>query len=268
MFSLRPLVAASLLLVSAAASFADDKVVADWTTTGNASLVSDYLPRGVSQTQHQPTWQATIEAAHKAGWYVGSFGSGVSHAAYPNGGGAEIDLWAGRRWTVGEGQFDLGAYTYWFPGSTSTGPDGKTVSFSTQEIKLGYNWGAFNVAAWVSPTTTWFGFAYDPRTGEQRNTRGSTYLEANWSTDVAENLSLALHVGTERLRGISEYNFVEERIGLNWTQGRWVFGAAISHNDGKSYLSDGTPLWIFSDANGRGRKVTGTFGLVSAAYSF
>lgn len=240
----------------------------DWTTTGNAALVSDYLFRGISQTQHRPTWQVTLEAVHKSGIYVGSFGSGVSNAAYANGSGSEIDLYGGWRYTLSEGQsLDLGLVTYWYPGAQYVGADGKRISFDTQEFKAAYNWGSFNVTGWVSPTKTWFGFAYDPLTGERRSTAGSSYLELNWNPALTDSVTLNLHAGSQRYRGISAYNFADAKVGVTWVIDHWSLAAAVTHNTGDVY-NNGTPIWVFFDADGSSKNVAGTRALLSASYAF
>lgn len=254
--------------IASLAHAADPAPTPDWTVTGNAALVSDYLFRGISQTQHRPTWQVTIEGAHSSGLYLGSFGSGVSNAAYSNGSGSEIDLYGGWRRDFGAiGALDLGVVTYWYPGAQYVGADGARIRFHTQEFKAGWNWGAFNVTGWVSPTRTWFGFAYDPITGERRSTRGSSYLELNWNPALAEGLTLNLHAGTQHFRGVDAYDFVDAKVGLTYVRERWTFSAAVSHNDGEVYRGT-TPIWVFFDADGTGRNVAGTRGVFSAAYSF
>ena len=70
-----------------------------WTETGEEA-VSDYLFRGISQTQAKPTAQATLDFTHSSGFYLGLFGSGVSHAAYNNGAGSELDVYGGYRHSV------------------------------------------------------------------------------------------------------------------------------------------------------------------------
>lgn len=241
---------------------------ADWTTTGNVTLVSDYIFRGISQTQHRPTWQMGLEAAHASGWYVGTFGSGVSNAAYTNSSGAEIDLYGGWRGDFGAaGNVDLGVVTYWYPGARYVGGDGATIHFHTQELKAAYNYGTFNVTGWVSPDTSWFGIAYDPNTGERRDTAGTAYVEANWNPALADALTLNLHVGAQRFQGVGAYDFDDAKIGLTYVIGHWSLAAAVTHNDGR-VTQDGKPVWTFFDADGTGRNVAGTRALLTAAYGF
>lgn len=265
LFSL-PLLGTLAALVAPVAHAEDE--AAPWSVIGNASLVSDYLFRGISQTQHRPTWQITMEADHTSGFYAGTFGSGVSNAAYTNGSGSEIDLYGGWRKNITDAvTYDLGVVTYWYPGARYEGPDGSEIKFHTQELKAALNAGTFNITGWVSPTRTWFGFAYDPMTGERRSTRGTAYYEANWNPVLADGWVLNLHAGTQRFRGIEEYDFVDLKAGVTWTTGRWALAAAVTHNNGDA-MRDGKPVWTFYDQDGTGRNVAGTRALLSATYSF
>ena len=113
------LASACFALLSGAAMAADPVApTPDWTESGNITAVSDYLFRGISQTQAKPTAQATLDFTHVSGFYVGVFGSGVSHAAYNNGAGSEIDVYGGYRHSVdADTVIDAGLVTYWFPGA-------------------------------------------------------------------------------------------------------------------------------------------------------
>ena len=50
----------------------------DITTTGNLTFATNYVFRGLSQTNFKPAVQGTYEAAHSSGLYLGLFGSNVS----------------------------------------------------------------------------------------------------------------------------------------------------------------------------------------------
>jgi uncharacterized protein (TIGR02001 family) len=110
----------------------------DWTHTGNVSLVSDYNFRGVSQTQGKPTAQATLDFSHSSGLYFGLFGSGVSHAAYNNAAGSEIDVYGGYRMALdADSNIDVGLVTYWFP-SANYAAAGRNIKYHTQDLKFCY----------------------------------------------------------------------------------------------------------------------------------
>lgn len=251
---------------AAGAVHAQAAPASDWALTGNGALVSNYIFRGISQTQHAPTFQVTLDATHKGGAYFGTFGSGVSNAAYANGSGSEIDVYGGYRLSLNDTQnIDAGLVTYWYPRAQYIAANGDKVTFHSQELKLGYNNGSFNITGWLSLSKYWFGFAADP--AQSSSTRGSTYLEVNWSPEIASGLALNLHAGTQRIRGLRDFNFHDVKAGVTWTTGRWALAGAVTHNTGDATLN-GAPVWIFFDADGRGKRVSGTRGVVSVSYSF
>src|SRR6266567_3961649 len=46
----------------------------DWTFTSNIGLFSQYVFRGVSQTNEKPAVQGGFDLGHKSGFYVGKIG--------------------------------------------------------------------------------------------------------------------------------------------------------------------------------------------------
>jgi len=61
---------------------------------GNASLTSDYVWRGSSQSDGDPAAQAGVKLTSSRGWYASAWGSGVSFQP-DNGARSEFDLVAG-----------------------------------------------------------------------------------------------------------------------------------------------------------------------------
>lgn len=239
----------------------------DWSQTGNVSLVSDYVFRGVSQTQGKPTAQATLDFSHVSGAYLGLFGSGVSNAAYNNGGGAEIDLYGGYRHTLGENRnIDIGLVSYWYPGAHYSGA-GRDIRYHTQDLKLGWNEGAVNVYAWYTVSKHWFGFAIDPANNQYVDTGGTTYVEVNWNPEIAPDLVLNLHAGRQNIRHLSQFNYADIKVGLTKTWGSWALFAGASHNDGAA-SRNGLPYWTFFDADGSSKNVVGTRYQVTMARNF
>jgi uncharacterized protein (TIGR02001 family) len=238
-----------------------------WSVTGGASLVSQYLFRGVSQTQGKPTVQAYAEAAHASGGYAGIWASGVSNAAYNNGAGSEFDVYGGYRHDFGASHVaDVALYTFWFPGADYTF-NGKRIKYDSAELKLGYSKDSFNVTAWYTLSKRLVGLAFDPFTGAEVSTRGSTYLEVNWNPELAPNWTLNLHAGRQNVHDLSAYNFTDLRAGVTHTIGTWQVSLAVSHNNGDA-SRDGVPVWTFFDADGRGKNVVGTQWLASVTKSF
>ena len=82
-----------------------------------ATLTSDYIFRGITQSNHRPSVWAYFEPRYNINkdlqLYVGVGGESIS---FRNRAATEIDFYAGIKPTFGPLAFDLGAWYYWYPG--------------------------------------------------------------------------------------------------------------------------------------------------------
>jgi uncharacterized protein (TIGR02001 family) len=150
-----------------------------WDIAFGSAIVSDYVFRGITQSNHNPSVTAYFEPRYNVNkdlqLYVGTSTESISFA---NRAAAEVDVYGGIRPTFGAAAFDIGVWGYLYPGGTCyfgapldtagnpTGagcaanflPDGnvmkKDVSFFEVYGKLNYtindNW-AFGVNEYYSP---------------------------------------------------------------------------------------------------------------------
>lgn len=123
------LVAAALIVGTGAAAAADlpakvytkAPVVAPapspWDFAFGSALMSDYIFRGVTQSNHQPSVTAYFEPRYNINpnlqLYVGTSGESI---AFSNHAAAEIDVYGGIRPTFGAAAFDFGVWGYLYPG--------------------------------------------------------------------------------------------------------------------------------------------------------
>jgi len=85
--------------------------------TATATITSDYIFRGLSQTDENPAVQASFEYKHPVGFYMGVWGSNV--ADYVSEGNVELDLYAGFKKEIMENlAYDLSVIYYWYPGDS------------------------------------------------------------------------------------------------------------------------------------------------------
>lgn len=75
MSALSRVVLAAALATVAIPALAQDEP--SWAVSGGVWATSDYVWRGVSQTQEDPTWQAEVGVEHASGFFAGVFLSGV-----------------------------------------------------------------------------------------------------------------------------------------------------------------------------------------------
>src|SRR6266566_1715217 len=88
-----------------------------WDVAFGGGVVSDYIFRGITQSNHKPTVAAYFEPRYNVTkdlqYYVGIAGESIS---FPNRAAAEIDLYGGFRPTFGPLALDFGGWYYWYPG--------------------------------------------------------------------------------------------------------------------------------------------------------
>ena len=123
-------VIAALAVSAAAPAFAADLPVkapaaapaaapSPWDIAFGAAGMTDYLFRGVTQSNHKPSVAAYIEPRYNINpnlqLYVGLSGESISFA---NRAAAEIDFYGGVRPTFGPLALDLGVWYYYYPGGT------------------------------------------------------------------------------------------------------------------------------------------------------
>ena len=109
--------AASLAVVLSAvpfASFAQEAEEASSPFTWSVSAVSDYVWRGVSQTDEDPTAQAGLTYSHDSGFYAGVWGSGVDFG--PGDPSVEVDGFVGYNTDFSDSvNFDVMINRYMYP---------------------------------------------------------------------------------------------------------------------------------------------------------
>jgi uncharacterized protein (TIGR02001 family) len=93
---------------------------ADTTNTGltaNAGITTNYVFRGVTQTDDGPAIQGGVDYTHSSGFYAGAWGSNVDFPGI--GSGLEYDLYAGINFDVTQDvKLDIGYITYRYTDST------------------------------------------------------------------------------------------------------------------------------------------------------
>jgi uncharacterized protein (TIGR02001 family) len=93
-----------------------------WDVAITAALMTDYNFRGITQSAHNPSTQATFEPRYNfnSTWqgYVGLSGESID---FPNNAAAEIDFYGGIRPTFDKLALDFGFWYYWYPGGDCYG---------------------------------------------------------------------------------------------------------------------------------------------------
>ncbi len=129
---------AAFCLVAAIPALAADPTP-EHTFTGNVGIFSQYIFRGLTQTNEKPALQGGFDYAHASGFYAGVWGSNVSWLSdFAPGTSAslELDLYAGYKPTFGDFFLDVGVLRYQYPGSYLAG----AIKPHTTEVYLAGGW--------------------------------------------------------------------------------------------------------------------------------
>ena len=88
-----------------------------WDIAFGGAIASDYVWRGITQSNHKPSVAAYFEPRYNLNkdtqLYAGLGGASIS---FPNRAAAEVDIYAGIRPTFGKLSLDFGVWYYWYPG--------------------------------------------------------------------------------------------------------------------------------------------------------
>jgi uncharacterized protein (TIGR02001 family) len=129
-FMKKLILAAAMIAATAGAAFAADMplkavkapplVAFDpWDIAFGSAVMSDYIFRGITQTNHNASVTAYFEPRYNVNkdlqLYIGTSTENVSFA---NRAAAEVDIYGGIRPTWGPAAFDVGVWGYLYPGGT------------------------------------------------------------------------------------------------------------------------------------------------------
>jgi hypothetical protein len=90
-----------------------------WDFAFGSAIMNDYVFRGVTQSNHQPSGAAYFEPRYNINkdtqLYIGTSFESIS---FPNRAAAETDIYGGIRPTFGAAAFDFGVFGYLYPGGS------------------------------------------------------------------------------------------------------------------------------------------------------
>lgn len=112
------------------------------TLTGNIGFFSQYIFRGLNQTDKEPALQGGFDYSHASGFYVGTWASNISwlrdFSYYSGGGSLEWDIYGGYKGSIARTDlgYDVGLLYYWYPGTKAPG----AVKADTLELYGALSW--------------------------------------------------------------------------------------------------------------------------------
>ena len=171
-----------------------------YTFTGNFGLYSQYIFRGLTQTNTNPAVQGGFDYTHASGFYAGTWLSNISwltdspavsgYTSAP----LEWDFYGGYRGTFGKSDFgyDVGLLQYYYPGTHSDITAPGSVKADTLELYGLVSW------KWLSAK---YSYSLGDKTFGVPNSRGTSYLDISANYPLTEKLSLQAHYGKQKYDG-------------------------------------------------------------------
>lgn len=209
--------AAALSLASFAASAQEAESPYSW----NVTAVSDYVFRGVSQTDEDPTLQAGFTYTSPVGLYAGVWGSGVDFG--PGDPSTEVDFLIGYGFDVSDNvNFDVLFNRYTYPGAS----------------ELNYN---------ELITSTTFAEQYKLTVAYTNDLSGSDtkswYYAVGGEWALPQDFTLAANVGRTSLETDFGKDYTDFNIGVSRQFGLFNLGLGFHGTDGagrdnNGYLAD------------------------------
>lgn len=220
--------------------------------TGNVTLSSDYVFRGITQTGGDPAIQGGLDYSHASGFYLGTWASNVSwlkdFQAYDKG-SMEIDVYGGFRGDISKTglTFDVGAIQYIYPGDNVTGGFNDA---DTTEVyaALGWKWFTVKYSYYVSDEV----FGIGNLSGGAGDADGSDYLGISASVPVGETgLTLGASWGTFSFKNNSDYDYDDWKVSAAFDMGKAgklfdgvTVGVAYTDTNARDVAGPSGGVWV------------------------
>lgn len=263
--------------------------------TGSTTIGSQYIFRGLTQTDGKPTIQGELDLVHPSGFYVSTSLSNITWYTDQNAGihsaptslgspaavgapylpgkancaGVEVDLFGGYKWGFAKDwALDIGLYRYLYPGTYDNTGAYKHPDTTEAYLGLSYSWASLKYSRVISANT--FGV---------NNSTGTTYVdlslayplgESGWTvlahggkTTYASNANPGYFLNGSTLTGNNSlFSYTDYRLGLAKEIKGYTLTLAGTKADSKSRASD-NDVTVYENSFGRnigGDRLTFTIG--------
>lgn len=263
------------LTVPSLALAADAAPVPDYIITGNVGFVSDYVFNGISQNFRSPALQGGFDYVRTSGVYLGTWASNISGNQYTNA-SLEWDFYGGYNGKVNDDLgYNAGLISVIYPGGKAfTTTPNSYRKWNTTEAIAGATWRGLNVK-YTYTLTDWYGISTSGFTpvmladnsstadsAGELSSKGSGYLEANYTLGIAEGSSITAHVGHQKIRNFSKLSYTDYKLAVSKTYAGFNVGLAYTRTN----ATDNTLYHVI--LNGDDKKLSGSIFALSAGRSF
>jgi len=204
-----------------AASPADAKPAEPYTLTANVGIYSQYIFRGLTQTDTKPAFQGGFDYTHESGFYLGTWGSNISwleDSGACTGCSLEWDMYGGWKHAFNDDWgMDVGVLFYYYPGSYNPG----VTKANTTELYIAGNW------KWVS-------LKFSDSLGNTfgvPDSHNAWYLNLTANYPINDQWTILTHVGRQEYHGSNNgvsnslLNYTDWQLGVSYTANNYTVGA-------------------------------------------
>jgi uncharacterized protein (TIGR02001 family) len=205
----------------------------DWKITGNMALSSEYLYRGIKQTNGKPAISGGFDVSHVSGFYAGNWNSNISWISDAVPGVSapiESDIYGGYKFEViKDVTLDLGALYYWYP------TKGVTLSPKPSTLEL-------YVAPTYGPATLKYSYATSELFGLP-GSKKSSYIDLSASFDVGAGITLTPHVGHQQIKtnastplcldGSQKFSYTDYSLKAAYDLSGWTLAGTLGGTNAK-----------------------------------
>lgn len=212
--------------VLAACSALPSLAAAETTFTGNMALSTEYIYRGIAQSNRKPAISGGFDFVHESGFYVGNWNSSISWLSDAGGGNVsapiEMDGYFGYKGSITDSlAFDIGDLYYYYPGtfhiSGYTKPDTNEIyaALTFGPVTLKYSYSTTNLFGTLTPTG--------------KKTDGSGYVDLSYTGDLGNGLTLGAHVGHQDVKDFSDASYTDYKLSI--TKDFSGYGVSLAYVD-------------------------------------
>ena len=256
--------------------FAADAPAPAPAVTANVGFTSDYVFNGISQSFRSPAIQGGFDYAAANGLYVGTWASNISGNQYTNA-SMELDIYGGYNGKVSDDLgYQIGLMNVTYPNGKAFNSTPETSKrWDTTEAILGATWKSLNVKLTYT-LTDWYGinnsgfaptmWADGSSTADSADadlgSKGSTYVEANYTYEISEGLNVTAHAGHQKIQNFAALDYTDYKLAVSKLYQGFNFGLAYTTTN----ATDNTLYHVI--ANGDDKVLSGNILAASVSRSF
>jgi uncharacterized protein (TIGR02001 family) len=207
------------------------EVTSDHTFGANILIGNDYIYRGITQTNGDPTLQGGLTYGHSSGLYAGTWASNLEfNASTTNAASLEMDFFAGYGFDLGGLTYDVGYLYYMYTGQN------EDVSVGDYDFWEIYGSVSKEFGVSLSPSVS-VGIAWSPDFyGEDDN---GIYVNSSVGISLPAGINPYVKVGYQDVSGdktnSAGYDYWHYAIGASRDVGAFVFD--LSYSEANDYCS-------------------------------